>query len=79
MTPTHWVYLIPPVSIHNLSRFAVAPALAILPVHSSSRRFRSGGLRPSTSTIVPADGRFPRLLQRYLTGLIREREGEVVP
>ena len=38
MTPTHWVYSIPPVSIHNLSRFAVALALAILPVHSSSRR-----------------------------------------
>ena len=78
MAPTHWVYSIPPVSIHNLSRLAVALALAILRPFIVSTS-RSGGLRPSTSTIVPADGRFPHLLQCYLTDVIQEREGEVVP
>ena len=40
---------------------------------------RSGRLRSLASAFIPANGRFPGLLQRYLPRLVREREGEMVP
>ena len=80
MTPTRWACSIPLVSSHNFSprpeAVAVAFYFSCLSIVTTSR---PGGLRPPTSTIVPADGRFPRLLQRHLTCVLREREGEVVP
>ena len=40
---------------------------------------RTGRLRPTPTSIVPSDRRFPRLLQRHIPRLIRERQGEMVP
>ena len=50
------------------------------PVHARPvRHGRPGGLRPAAPALVPADRRLPRLLQRHVAGLVRERQGEVVP
>ena len=40
---------------------------------------RPRGLRPSPTIIIPPDGRFPRVFQRDVAPVVREREGEVVP
>lgn len=40
---------------------------------------RSGGLRPSSTTIISPDRRLLGMLQRDISGVIRERQGEMVP
>lgn len=41
--------------------------------------YRSGGLRPTATALVPPDRRLPRLFLGDLARLVRERKGEVVP
>ncbi|CRK35524.1 hypothetical protein BN1708_019794, partial [Verticillium longisporum] len=39
----------------------------------------SGRLRQAATPLLPANRRLPRVLQRHLAGIIRERPREVVP
>ena len=41
--------------------------------------YRSGGLRSSAPIIIPTDRRIPGLFQCNIAGILRERQGEMVP